>query len=213
MFQRDNDESYLDRDSFIKKFFIYGLIIIVLLILFFKYIPYEISEKTQLYLPITSLVILLANVYIGIQTYRMTLEDRNKNKGIQYSSICQSKYNDVDKLLYENPNLIRLYYEMNKSDAYLAPLLFQKIPNQISDDMKVAEHYASTIIFQNVSNIYVSEKLHIPSDNSIEWIVLFKLWFKSDILKKLWENNKFRYNPEVREFIRREIIKIKPGKQ
>ena len=173
--------------------------IVILIVTTFLFFQID-MVKYGVYIQSSSILIFTITAIIGILTYINQLDDRNKMMGVQYSSLTQSKMNEIDKMFMGNPALNRLYYEMYQDDPHIKKIIAISPAYQESPVILKAEHHASNIIFQTIADIYACNLINTSKDG-IEWYWTFKQWMKSVILRSHWTYLKREHHPDVRKFI------------
>lgn len=171
------------------------VIVLISLILLIK-LPKQFIIDNVMYIQILMLIIFVITCVINVINFKYGQEDRIKMTGINYSNLTQNKIHEIDKLFMMNPFLDDLYLEMYKDDPTIKEI--NKYKNESYDNYKClkAEHHASNLIFQTISDIYTC---NLCEEN--EWKNTFKNWLKSPKLRKHWKYLQFEYNNNVVSFI------------
>jgi len=183
------------------------LIVFTIITYIYWNISNEYSAKFTGYVQLMTFVLFLTTAIITAWSFKLQNDDRNRMLAIQYINLTNSKISDIDRLFMNNSSLDRLYYEIYSHDPNI-----QKISEMVGNIESTpiilkAEHQASILIFQKISDIYVSENLERDiTPQCIEWINIFRSWMKSPILLNHWKYLQYELNPVVRNFINKYLI-------
>ena len=98
------------------------------------------------------------------------------------------KLQNINKLFMENEDLGNLYSEM------------YNISTQREQRANIQKEYlASNIIFMTISEIYMCDDDDLENCN--EFLLIFRTWMASPILKKQWKSQKHYFDKDVTHFI------------
>ena len=188
--------------------FILILTLVVILVIFIFGIGLNVILKNA---PLLTIIILFISSIISVTNLKCHLNDKQLYNNLNYSNLIGSKISQLYTLFMNNNNLNRLYLDMYSIKEIQEIQEFQEFQefqhrNQkinVTVEMIKAEHNMANIIFQTISDIYISEncKMSENDEDNIEWIITFKNWFKSKLLLKYWKNLKYEYHKDVQIFI------------
>ena len=197
-------------------------IIILVFVCVILYVPKESIINNITYIQLLTLCIFTITCALGILNLKYSIEDRKKMSATNYSNLSQIKIHEIDKIFLSNRLLDNLYFEMYQNDPNIMKIVELKNnssstnlyndsnnDNNSDSDTLVAEHHASSLIFQTICDIYTCElkdkyingNIFVVQCNDNEWIKTFSGWMKSKILKKHWNYLKREYNKDVQDFI------------
>lgn len=115
----------------------------------------------------------------------------NNNKILEVNKQQEQLLIDVYKIFTNNPELTQLYKELNMQDKNIQQLI--EPPNINATNKLKAEHILCTTLIKRMELIYDSFS-QIESYSKIkdfqDYINIWVSWFKSNIIKNYWENNK-----------------------
>ena len=192
------------------KYIFLGLLIVIS----FSYLYWNASNdniiKLNTYLQVMTLAIFVVNVIISLENFKIQLEDRKRTMSSQYMTLAQLCMNEIHKLFFSNPNLTRMYLQMYGNDSLELKKFNKKV--KLDDNLEVikAEHLASSMIYKTMAEIYTSTiALNEYYNDNIEWIILFRRWLKSKILRSHWTYFRNEHHPKFICFVENTLLEKK----
>lgn len=179
-------------------FFKMVLLIVVLTLFITTYIYWETSigdnPKFMRYITVISavstLVIVLSNMY-QIREFVIKSQQRDIDN---YRKTTNNALIDVEKLFMDNsPKLNRLYREIFDD---------KDIPNppEITPEIISMETHMAMILIQTVENVLLDYN-DIDIDIDDKWIMVFRQWFRSNIVRDLWNKRKIYYTDRFQHIV------------
>ena len=161
-------------------------------------------------LQVATLTIFIIQLMLTLDNYHQQAKDRTQAFYQRYASLAQMKLNDIDKLFWSNPNLDRLYFEMYQGEPHIEKIkefakLSPALDSKNSKDILKSEHHACQIIFQTMADIYLTglsdRDHHVNREDLVEWIVIFRKWMRSKLLRCHWKSLHTEHHPRFQEFM------------
>jgi hypothetical protein len=123
---------------------------------------------------------------------------KNQHRDIEsYRRITNDAWINIDKLFLDNvPKLNRLYREIfNDKDI--------PDPPEITPDIISMETYVAAILIQVVENVLLD---YDNIDINDKWILVFRQWFRSKILRNIWNKRKIYYSERFQDIVDRYLL-------
>jgi hypothetical protein len=142
---------------------------------------------------VSTLVIVLSNMQ-QIREFVLKSQQRDIEN---YRKMTNNAWIDVEKLFMDNsPKLNRLYREIfNDKD----------IPNppEITPDIISMETHMAMILIQTVENVLLD---YNDIDINDKWIMVFRQWFNSNIVRDVWNKRKIYYTDRFQHIVNTYLI-------
>lgn len=165
------------------------------------------NERFRGFLTGLSSVGILFSIIAFLINKIMADKESNKNTILNNNKLLDSGFTNIEKLFLDYyPYSSELYLDIYKDSK------FSKNINISVDDnnkKKLVEIHIVTIMLQemeNILNIYNIDNSLINEDTFAEWLRTWKMWFSSNILKKVWNEKIDNYSKATRLFVQYNLL-------
>lgn len=187
------------------------LIVFLAIIAILSYLYWKV-ENDQQRSKMAGYISMLAIIgtFILVLSYFESKENtaRNVNKDVlsTYVGNDQKGIIDIERIFMDqSPQLRRLYKQIYPGNSAIQALA----DPPITPDVIEKEQHMMSIMLQTIETILypVTLKLmNVASKDFQPWLVTFRSWFASPLLREFWASNKHLYAPETRDFIEGQVL-------
>lgn len=158
------------------------------------------SMKFMNYWEMLSAIGVIAGFFAIYVEYTKSLEQTALEQQQLFTQQMQANWIDLEKYFVTSyPYLTRLYQQIyDKNPTIMNPPL--KWTPKEYHKMRMYEIHTCSILFQIIENIVASSS-HLLQYEIDEWIVAWRSWFKSPIVREQWKYMRSYYNIKTQGFI------------
>lgn len=137
----------------------------------------------------------------------MADRESNKNTILNNNKLLDSGFTSIEKLFLDYyPYSSELYLDIYKNTG-----ITKNINISIDDHnkKKLVEIHIISIMLQemeNILNIYNIDNSLINEDTFEEWLRTWKMWFSSNIVKKVWNEKIVNYSKATQTFVQYNLL-------